>query len=216
MPLKVVCFCSYFAARHTAWRGEDWNSYKFIQALKGRTLNGYAHVPVNGLLRRLSNQNLNSAIDWFAQFAAGQLDSLAIEEPFALIPIPNSNCTSSASRPTTLKLARAIQARLGKRVQVIDCLRWKRNLGSASKEGGPRDPATLYTNLVITERLPAGVNIVLVDDVLTSGGHLVACAARLRKVRSNVVIAVCGGRTTYSQDRPAFEVVEEELPDYDA
>ena len=42
MPLTVVCFCRYFAARHTycKWRPEDFDAYKFFYTLKGKYLNG--------------------------------------------------------------------------------------------------------------------------------------------------------------------------------
>ena len=35
---------------------------------------------------------------------------------------------------------------------VVDCLRWKKDLESASSEGGPRDAGILYNNLFVTSK----------------------------------------------------------------
>jgi len=67
MPLSVSSLCRYFANRSLQWRPEDFDAYMWVQALKGNQLNGYAHVPVEGVRKRLSNQNLASAIDWFGK-----------------------------------------------------------------------------------------------------------------------------------------------------
>jgi orotate phosphoribosyltransferase len=56
---------------------------------------------------------------------------------------------------------------------------------------------------------------VLVDDVVTSGGHLRACAAKLTVDGAGVPLAVCAGRTLYDQEKDAFEIVEESLKDYE-
>lgn len=121
----------------------------------------------------------------------------------------------SGTRPKTLRLARAVCERAGGDIRVVDCLRWKKDLGSASKEGGPRDPETLYKNLAPIEGLRKESRVVLVDDVMTSGGHLRACAAKLRQAGATVVIALCGSRTTYSQDKNAFTTFEGDLEDYE-
>jgi hypothetical protein len=152
MALRVVSFCRYLCNRSVVWRQCDWNAYKFVHAIKGDQLNGYAYVPVRNLQRRLSNQNLASAIEWFAGFAAERILQENIRGLITLIPVPNSGCTSSSSaKPSTRKLARAICEQLGDKAIVLDCLRWKKDLGSASKQGGPREAAILYSNL---ETLP--------------------------------------------------------------
>ena len=136
MPLAVVCFCSYFCNRSLMWRGEDFDSFKWIKALKGEEIRGYATVPVNGTWRRLTNANVDSAVDWFASIAAEHLKKRKIKGPFIVIPVPNSKCVvSSTVKPQTRKLAKALCDVLGDGCTVVDCLRWKKNLGSASKEG---------------------------------------------------------------------------------
>ena len=55
----------------------------------------------------------------------------------------------------------------------------------------------------------------LVDDVLTSGGHFRACAAKLKNGGAEVLIGLCGGRTLYDQEKRPFDMVEELLEDYE-
>jgi hypothetical protein len=220
MPLRVSSLCRYFANRSLRWRSEDYDAYKWVQALKGNQMNGYGYVPVDGVRRRLSNQNLASALDWFGKLAGQELTRRGLAGPFVLIPVPNSRCTlASQAAPRTRKLARAISAQLGDGSIVLDCLRWKKNLGSASEEGGPRDAETLYANLTMLEDALDDVDVdgtsLLVDDVTTSGGHLQACAAKLRENDIDVENALCGGKTLYDQDGHAFVIVEESLDDFE-
>lgn len=215
MPLRVVSFCSYLATINVPWRPEDWDANKFVHAIKGHELNGYARVPVLGTLRRLNNANLDSAIDWFAEIAVDYLTRKRIKPPVGFIPIPNSGSTvRSSGRPQTAKLGKSITQKVGAGAHLLDCLRWKKNLGSAGAQGGPREASVLYENLSITDELKA-VPYVLVDDVLTSGGHLQACAARLKEKGATVLMAVCAGRTVYTQPRNAFATIEEMLEDYE-
>jgi hypothetical protein len=150
MSLIVSSLCRYFANRGLQWRQDDFDAYMWVQAIKGNQLKGYAHVPVQGVRKRLNNQNLASAIDWFGTMAVQELARRKLAEPFLLIPVPNSGCVvDSSNPPRTRKLARAIVDELKDDSLVVDCLRWKENLGSASHGGGPRSPKILYNNLVV-------------------------------------------------------------------
>jgi hypothetical protein len=223
MPLAVACFCGYFCNDSMAWRSEDFDSYKWVQALKGRALNKHAFVPVQGTNKRLSNANLDDAATWFAIFVTDYLKHQKIKGPFLVVPVPNSDCVvGTTTKPRTRKLAKAICDTLKDGSTVLDCLRWKKNLGSASKEGGPRKASVLYGNLtVLKDALRAGLNgikddtnVLLVDDVTTGGGHLQACAAKLETEGAGVDIVVCGGKTVYDQDNPAFHIYEYTLDKY--
>lgn len=215
MAVRVTHFCSYLTNVNSPWRPEDFDAYKFVHALKGHQLRGYAKIPVRGSTKRLNGTNIDSAIGWFADMATDFLTGQRALKKFMLVPIPNSSSTvRGGAKPRTVKLADALAARIGERAKVLDCLRWKKNLGSASAEGGPRDAKTLYENLQVTEKFVEGTEIVLVDDVMTSGGHFQAATARLRGHGAVVRFAVCGGRTTKLQEKRAFSVEEEPLEDF--
>ena len=51
-------------------RPEDWHAIKFIQALKGQNINGWAMVPASGGSYRLEQSNLHLALEIFAEWAA--------------------------------------------------------------------------------------------------------------------------------------------------
>jgi hypothetical protein len=220
MPIDVVCFCGYFCNQSLSWRSEDFDSFKWVQALKGRSLNKHAYVPVRGVRRRLSNENADDATTWFGQFAADYLKRKKTCGPFLVVPLPNSDCvTNSNSRPRTRRLAKAICDSLNDGSVVLDCLRFKKDLGSASKDGGPRAAEVIYGNLVALKDT-LGVardnfTVLLVDDVTTSGGHLKACVARLESIGLVVHTVMCGGKTVYDQDHKAFHVYEYTLDEYE-
>lgn len=215
MSLLVVCFSSYLASTDLPWRAEDYNANKFVHALKEEQINGYALIPTCGTQNRLTNANLGDAAVWFASMVRNYLRDAGVGLPLAVVPVPNSACTTaSRTTPRTLRLADAVSSVIHGRTKTVDCLRWKKDLGSASRMGGPRDTDILYRNLHMkTGSLQLKSRVLLVDDVMTSGGHLRACARKIRESGSKVVLAVCGGRTTYEQNRAAFDTVQETLPD---
>lgn len=220
MALAVVCFCGYFCNNSMAWRPEDFDSYKWVQALKARELNKYALVPVRGVKRRLSSENLAEAAEWLGTFVSDYLNKAQVKGPFLVVPVPNSNCVAGSTiKPRTRRLAKAICDSLENGSAVLDCLRWKKNLGSASVDGGPREAGILYRNLIVLEDVlkaaDEGLRVILVDDVTTSGGHLQACAAKLDSKGLTVEVVMCGGKTVYDQNNPAFHVYEYDLDEYE-
>lgn len=217
MSLFVTSFASYLVTDdYSSWRAEDHNASKFVKALKGERLNGYAYVPVLGVRRYLGNGNLDDTIEWFADIVANFMQQNGIEPPFALVPVPNSGITlESDKKPRTLKLASAIAKKTGNDSKAVDCLRWKRGLGSARKGTGTRDVPTLYANLAVTKKIDKNVPHMLIDDAIASGGHLQACAAKLKHEGANADIAFCGGHTVHEPPESAFAIFHSELADYE-
>ncbi len=71
----------------------------------------------------------------------------------------------------------------------------------------------LYDNLVLTEELPTP-QIVLVDDVRTTGAHFVAASARLTERGAACSLALSAARRVDTQEESPFSLREEGFPDF--
>jgi predicted amidophosphoribosyltransferase len=211
MALRVISFATYLTNVDVVWRGEDYDALKFVKAIKGKPINKYAYVPVGKAKRLLQERNADDAIGWFGEMAMAPTRDLRIPHPLILVPIPNSSCTTTNGKvPRTTRLAKALAVQLGE--EVWDRLRWK-TIMTPSSQGGTRDPQELYDNLVVTKEPPKG-SLVLIDDVRTTGAHLLAAAARLAEKGARVPLAVCAARTVWNQDEEPFSILDEQLEDF--
>lgn len=219
MGIKVVTFGAYFTGPREAWTGVSQATYAvnaFTKALKGIPLKNYNEVPVKigGATRTLDSSTAAQAFDWFAELAANHLGQAS--SPTLLIPIPGSQCDSQAAvqASTTMKMADALARRL-KNVQAHPALWFDTKLTSASKAGGPRHPRLIYPHLVYDPSTPH-LPVVLVDDVCTSGGHVRACAARLRDEFHTCDEAICAVQSTDLAPETPWRIDVRELEDFDA
>lgn len=215
MPLTVVSICSYLADRYPEGNpGRVMEACKFIKAIKGKKpVVGYAWIPVRGQQKKLEQPNRDRAIAWFGQMAADWL-AANVTPPYSLVPVPNSSATTTRHRPRTALLAQAVSAATGQ--PALDVLRWHQDLGAASEHQGTRDPETIFGNIREIAPVPRG-RVVLVDDVLTTGGHVRAVAAFLRQKGAVVRRAICAGRTVHDDDLPqdCFALSFDDYDDYE-
>ncbi len=135
-------------------------------------------------------------LDWFGSLGALILEAQNLRPPVVIIPIPSSDQVSRgpcspASR--TFWLANAIVTRSKRLAVVSDVLSWNREQ-KPSHRGGSRDAGTLCQQLLLSLPVPEGT-VVLVDDVLTTGGHLLAAASRLAAVGIHCQQAICFARS---------------------
>lgn len=146
-------------------------------------------------------------IQWFGMMGALVLRLKRNASPAVLVPIPNSECTwESPIAPRTLRLAQSIAVRAGNAI-ACDSLRWRVRL-KPSHLGGPRDTATLSHSLCLAFRPPPG-SVVLVDDVLTTGAHILAAVSVLSQAGIGCCDAICLARVSpHSGALRAFSVVE--------
>lgn len=194
MSIAVTTFCTYRTRRSGAWTDRDHAACKFIKAIKGLRVSGWAYVPVGAEHFRLDAANASIAPDIFARQAACCTVDWTQWGPLALVPIPNSNCTLNVSgSPRTLKLAAALADRLPNAI-VADVLRWSERRPPAHVVGGTRDPKQLFERLRLRTGLSPDRRIVIVDDVLASGGHVLATAAFLESHGGTIACATCAGR----------------------
>lgn len=214
MPLTVVSFATYLTSIETQWRDGDYGAHKFVKAVKGKPFKSAARIPVVGTLRYLDMSTANNSLGWFAEMANAYLWEKQTPGPLVLVPLPNSPCALNTNIiPRTFFQAQALAQRLNS-TTVLDCLRWKVAKESASGGGGTRHPQELYDNLALTAPVPQGTQLIIIDDVRTTGGHLKAARAMLLEQNGYCELAICAGRTVRNQNEEPFSRLEEEIDDW--
>jgi len=137
-----------------------------------------------------------------------------LEQNVTLVPVPGSKCdVKFVGKPRTTVLAESIAKELTG-ATVRDVLRWRTAMPSANAQGGTRDATTLLKNLILKGTVN-GAKVVLVDDVLASGGHLQACAALLRENGAKVRRALCAGTADDQQRDDPFAIRVEDIADFE-
>jgi hypothetical protein len=216
MPVRVVSCYTYRTSLDSPWSDAHHSVNQFVDALKGRSVRGYGHVLVNRTLpkRRMEAASAHMAIQWFGEMAAQILAEQHVNKGTVLVPIPNCDCTQAVQSSRTAALAEAVARQSDLVEGLADVLRWDEVMPSASSEKGPRDPFILYAHLHLTDRLNTHRAHVLIDDVLTTGGHIRACAAFLRANGAPVRLVICGARSDATPQDDPFQIRVDELDDF--
>jgi hypothetical protein len=188
-----------------------WDAFKHAIAVKKLTVNGYYTFPrvgTNGAtsLTTINQANVEKSRSLFAQWTKKKLSEIGINKP-VLVPIPSSrDGIIGAQTYRTLKLAETVAAAIdGARVAPI--LRFIT----------PIDPGNRSIDDLCKKMVHTGVpfsDIVLIDDIKTSGSHLLAAQRIFNSIGSDVLCAITCGATTRSQDENAFTEISEDIQDY--
>ena len=195
IALHSRCFYPVYGG----FQASDYPPSKFIKAIKGQPVNGYANIPLlDGTKRKLTAQNPLLALAVFGQWAAAKIAELGVPAP-TLVPIPSSDHTDPCDDFTAKKMCEAINHYAGGQYEIAACLT-QRTAVLGSSKGGSRKFTDIRDNLHCHLNM-AGKVAILIDDVATSGNHIKACATILRNDGATVDHAICAGRTAW--DRPA-------------
>ena len=187
-------------------RQEDFDATHLVKAVKGLPIHRSAHttVTIGGRRVKITEKTKDMAIEWFAEWAAPLVDALGIQ-PKIVVPISSSSTVGKDPATfRTAKLASEVAKRCTTQATAFPFLRWKEAKPN-SRNGGTRDSRLLYQNLTLSRDLPPG-DCVLVDDVCTKGGHLVAAVWFLESHTRTVLGAVCCGRTSSQRLEEPFKV----------
>ena len=218
MALYVKSMVQYLTERVERMRDSDYVTQQIVKAVKGRDPGGIQQrLILNGRTFQFGPSAPEGAVDFWTEWAASfiRANLEAPDDPLVLVPVPNSCAIAEHNNQfRTLELAQRIAGRVGGNVIALDELRWTEQMHPAN-QGGTRQAYELFLRLACKLKAHAATERVLIDDVLTTGGHLQAATAKLRAQGLNVPAALICGRTSHVQIADPYNVPIEELPDFD-
>jgi hypothetical protein len=207
--LKLVSLCAYLTDMSMQWRTADYAAMNMVKGLKKEPLKGWFEYEVAGKTRRYDQSNIQQFVDRIPP-ALARLIALHVSDPATLVPIPNAHVTSPSSEDfRTLELARAVADQSRGALKVSAALVFEKPQ-VRSRDGGPRSPSHFETAYQIASDVKGP--IVLLDDVCTSGGHMIGAHWKLHHPpRRQIVLACAFGRTTKEQLTHPVGIRVEEL-----
>lgn len=210
MRLHATCYYRSKSDEWTdSWRNEDYSALKLVKAVKGLEFKGTADLTLGGTNYTIENTSAGRERAMYIASAdlAGRIARAGYERA-SVVPVPSSSHTDPKQEFTCGRLANAIEVR-HQAFKATPVLFFDEPL-SKSRGGGSRNPIVIQQHLrqgpgILTEP------VVLLDDVCTSGGHLIAAARFLRSQGVHVADAFVVGRTAWKRPAKMFGVEPETL-----
>jgi Phosphoribosyl transferase domain len=211
--MKVIFYCGYYsdrAHRNLARRTEDyWNAYFYVWAVKiGTFKKGFYIVPPDRITINITKDNFNLVRETFGKWAAEQVPKFSSEE-VTLISVPSKDALAATKDYRSLKMTREVFAATSYADKVSDGLRWSKEVPKAHA-GGERSRAALLQHLKASTAVK-GKSVILIDDLFSTGGSLLAASDCLTAADAKVLGAITCGKTVYDFNTPAFGTEEFEL-----
>jgi hypothetical protein len=192
--MQVHFMCAYYSQwAHTnlAPRSQpQWYAFKFCRAVKKRHINGTLEFPWKAGAETINAESVGRARWIFGYFIKSVLTELGLPEAPILVPVPSKDGLVGATTFRSLEMLRESVAPHGQ-FTIAPVLRFTHQLQPANS-GGPRGREVLKPYMRVVEQPPDGP-IILVDDLLTTGGSILASYDKLEEIgRAPVAAIVCG------------------------
>lgn len=139
------------------------------------------------------NRNHRKAVNRFSQMAIDKVGGLVIrggggrfvEHPFSIAVVPSH--TAGRISPALLEVAERVAQNY--RRGIVDCvLERTRTVPSAHREGGDRSITGHMSSIRVRGGNLQGRNMILLDDVKTTGGSLSACFYLVENAGAGVIM----------------------------
>jgi len=216
--MKIAHACGYYselAVKAGKPRPRDppfWEAYMFCLAVKSGKFHHNFYIERAAGRLNITRNNFNLVRPTFGTWVAKKLPSF-VDKPLLVVPVPSKSALSGIETFASLEMAQQALKGTTYESSVFDGLRWNKKLQKAH-EGGPRKRADLLPLLDMKSGVDVeGKQIVLIDDLFTTGGSLLACQDRLIAAKANVLGAITCGRTVYDATEPPFKARDFELTD---
>lgn len=204
---SIIGYPSYEAAG-LRFDSSDWIAHNLVKALKGKDFRGYSDVRLSGVQHRITHANRRPVVDFFGRVIAKHVARM--EAGSAIFIVPSSQCLEYGHDPKAQSFVDAI-TRAGCESPIFMPFRWTENLQRAV-DGGIRNAQFLAGRLDFAP--PPGVRTaLLVDDVVTTGGHLRACSAVVREGNISVRNAICFARTVWERPENILQATSHIIED---
>jgi predicted amidophosphoribosyltransferase len=220
--MKIAHYCGYysdFAVKVTGVARPRnppfWEAYMFCWAVKSGQYHREFYVERPEGRLNITKANFHLVRPTFRGWAAQKLPAFSTD-PLVLVPVPNAEALAGVTCYRTLEMAKAAFEDTAYSECILDALHWNAKRQKAH-EGGSRKRSDLLPLLSVKTDVK-DKKIVLVDDLVTTGGNLLACYDRLAADGAAVLGAITCGRSVYDLNAPPFGQREfeltEELADY--
>jgi adenine/guanine phosphoribosyltransferase-like PRPP-binding protein len=217
--MKVHFVCGYYSdlAHNKKRRPEDyWDAYFYVWAVKIGSFRKKFFI--HGADRKIgvTQNNFSVVRKMFGRFIAQQVQKdwgLEVD----LVPVPSKDGIIGAAHFRTSRMLEESLVSTTFKGKSLKALYWSKELDKAH-QGGSRRRDFLKEHLITDIELK-GRKIVLVDDLLSTGGSLLASKDFLENQGATVLGAVTCGKTIYDFKtkpfgRQSLELTEE-LSDFE-
>jgi hypothetical protein len=149
---------------------------------------------LDGMTVRLATGNRDDVLRMFGKWGVRRLQTLGAVKSI-IVGVPGSSHTTPGGQFTAGRMAAAVaQFGGGNAKPILHFTQAMKPAHAGNKQA--RDVDFLVSVLACTEQQVTGP-VVLVDDVVTTGAHMVACARKLRELGASVSIGLCAAKTVH-------------------
>jgi len=191
MELAVHTQCAYYPAGKRNGQGR-WDSSKYCLAVKSREIQRSATIPGLGVL---TSYNIQAARPFFGGFIRRTIKQLGLAD-YVIVPAPSKDSFDTENFRTYRMLREAVPG-----PERIDKALLFAQQAEHAALGGPRGYEATLPLLRKGADLQSK-NVILVDDIVTTGGTMLACKTMIERSGGVVVAAIACGRTDEFEPNP--------------